>query len=366
VTSPDDAKYYFGREAELRWLFDRLQKKSSAHLFGERNIGKTWLMKMMTLPKFCQKPPDGFDEGYLFVSLSFQMEDADVLQPASVFRLLREELQERMTASVEVSETLPPFQQLKQTLKAALKNKQWVVFLLDEFESLIRENQNKRFYEHLRALADRGHCSFVTAALKEMKDLVDWQAIGSPFPNVVLPYEVGALTKKAARQLIMSGLPEELVEPMIKVAGCKPFALQEVCSCVWEKINNEGKSEAEALEECLSPIVLEIDTVSRTATWRGKPLKLTGAQFDVLTELAKQRVSPEPERICSRRQLARAVHDEKASRDDEGTPIDNRISEIRGALKGVGVSEEGTRELIKAVRGKGFILHLPPEQISVK
>ncbi|MCZ3378160.1 response regulator transcription factor [Rhizobium sp. AG207R] len=94
---------------------------------------------------------------------------------------------------------------------------------------------------------------------------------------------------------------------------------------------------------------LALHPTSRTAQWQGKPLELTGAEFNILEVLARNAGQLVPKQEISRRAFGRPL-----------TPFDRRIDvHISSVRQKLGTRDDGT-SWIRSVRGQGYQLVQEP------
>jgi two-component system response regulator CpxR len=96
---------------------------------------------------------------------------------------------------------------------------------------------------------------------------------------------------------------------------------------------------------------IELHPESRSVTCGGKPVNLTGAEFDLLHTFLRN-----PGKIISREDLTQAALGRPMSPMDRS--IDVHVSNLRRKLG----SYDGNHERIKAIRGSGYVYLLPGEQ----
>jgi two-component system response regulator CpxR len=94
---------------------------------------------------------------------------------------------------------------------------------------------------------------------------------------------------------------------------------------------------------------LVVDPAARRATWRGAPLDLTGAEFNLLEQLARN-----VGRVVSKEELSRRALGRKLTRYDRS--IDVHLAHLRAKL---GDLADG-RSPIQTVRGLGYQLLAEP------
>src|SRR5215467_9458937 len=96
---------------------------------------------------------------------------------------------------------------------------------------------------------------------------------------------------------------------------------------------------------------VELHPESRSVTCGGKPVSLTGAEFDLLHAFLRN-----PGKIISREDLTQAALGRPMSPMDRS--IDVHVSNLRRKLG----PYDGDQERIKAIRGSGYVYLLPGEQ----
>lgn len=96
---------------------------------------------------------------------------------------------------------------------------------------------------------------------------------------------------------------------------------------------------------------IELHPESRSVTCGGKPVTLTGAEFDLLHTFLRN-----PGKIISREDLTQAALGRPMSAMDRS--IDVHVSNLRRKLG----TYDGNYERIKAIRGSGYVYLLPGEQ----
>jgi DNA-binding response OmpR family regulator len=96
---------------------------------------------------------------------------------------------------------------------------------------------------------------------------------------------------------------------------------------------------------------VELHPESRSVVCSGKPVTLTGAEFDLLYTFLRN-----PGKIISREDLTQAALGRPMSPMDRS--IDVHVSNLRRKLG----SYNGDQERIKAIRGSGYVYLLPGEQ----
>jgi two-component system response regulator CpxR len=96
---------------------------------------------------------------------------------------------------------------------------------------------------------------------------------------------------------------------------------------------------------------VELHSESRSVVCSGRPVTLTGAEFDLLAAFLRQ-----PGKIISREELTQSALARPMSPMDRS--IDVHVSNLRRKLG----PYDGQQERIKAIRGSGYVYLLPGEQ----
>ena len=140
-------------------------------------------------------------------------------------------------------------------------------------------------------------------------------------------------------------------EPMDRVVGlelgaddylAKPFEPRELLARIKALLRRAGSQPGD--DEVLRFGRLEIDLGARVVRLAGKPVELTGHQFDLLVVLARA-----PGRVLSRDQIMDALKGHPLEAFDRS--IDVHISRIRAAIE----DDPKTPRRVLTVRGAGYV-----------
>lgn len=123
----------------------------------------------------------------------------------------------------------------------------------------------------------------------------------------------------------------------------KPFNPRELLARIKAIMRRTGSDERRADKVVVGS--LEIDTRSRRVSAAGKPLRLTGTEFELLRCLAET-----PGKVIPKEQLSQQVLGRKHMPYDRS--IDTHISNVRGKLADAGISQPS----IQSQRGVGYLL----------
>jgi len=226
VLEPDE---FFGRADELRDLYQRILRRQSVSLVGERRVGKSSLLNALRFQR--TRPEYDIPDAIKFVYFDMQFVSGD--EQSVIERLL--DLIEDETG---VREGSGRRRDIEPTLKTIQRRSMALVLLLDEF-NLLTENPNvpSTFYDLLRAIAGAFPVSYVTAYREGTVDalvagLREYGGL-SPFMNIFGVVYVGPLKAEDADALVLdlamdAGIEfsAEEVGRIQEIGGQLPFFLQ--------------------------------------------------------------------------------------------------------------------------------------------
>jgi hypothetical protein len=235
VRNPKD---FFGREEEIKGIYNHILALNSVSLFGERKIGKTSLLLHISHPQTLIKfrIPENILMFYIDVSSCF------FLKSSEVFRKFLECISSRITGEVKekadylLKEEYIYFQKFADIVKEINENNQKIVFLLDEFEKLSKIKKDDVF-QGMRYLAQMQDIAFVVSTLHDLKSLFGKKRFStSPFFNIFTNYQLHGLDESASRELITETFERGCqkinssdVDSIIRFSGTNPFFLKLTC-----------------------------------------------------------------------------------------------------------------------------------------
>ncbi|NES97333.1 MAG: helix-turn-helix domain-containing protein [Desertifilum sp. SIO1I2] len=258
ITQPP---YFFGRQKELRRIFDKLKGHplQNAAIIGKRRSGKTsllhYLKNITTTPaaqlrlnQKCDWLPHPENYCWIFVDLQ------------DVRRQSREGLLGYILECLEMP--IPNPCDLDQFMDAVSgKLHKPTVILLDEIGVGLQRcpELDDGFWESLRSLATnytQGNLAFVLATPESPIELARHTGHTSPFFNIFgYSATLGALTEPEARELIASSpipFPEDDIEWILAQSGRWPILLQILCRerlCTLEDGETGDNWREEALQQ---------------------------------------------------------------------------------------------------------------------
>ena len=253
---------FYGRKRELARLYARIgaSRPQSVSITGERRIGKSSLLWFLMQPEnIVQHISD--PDSVIFIFLDFQenremkVEDfcATLLDPLSK----------------QVPDVHPDggYDALLGAVQHLDERGYKLVILLDEFETITQNPSfDERFYDFLRALANRYNVAYITSSRRPLQYLCHSKQIaGSPFFNIFSSMHLRGFTEAEARELITTpsreaGTPlEPYTDFLVDVGGTYPFFLQIVCSSLLEYLQVEDELDDLGREEVCENILEEVE-----------------------------------------------------------------------------------------------------------
>ncbi len=242
------AEMFFGRENSLEHLCNSIIDGQSIAIIGPRRIGKSSLLTCCRSPEIQKRV--GYDLSDLLLIL-IDLEEHLQRTPDDFFAFVCEQLLQQSQGKFVLD--LPSgtggdqFSQLLYQIKSQGSHP---VLLLDEFDSIIRNPQfNPDFFSFLRAQANAGRVSYVTASLATLDQICHTGIVGSPFFNIFSHHNLGPLTEDAALELITipsnaanNPFTEQEIQFVLRLAGRHPFYIQRTCYFLFQqKLRSESK-----------------------------------------------------------------------------------------------------------------------------
>jgi len=233
----DDPRFFFGREREIRWVFQTLNSGSSVAIIGERAIGKSSLLQAIY-----QQAPNQLHSPRQPIYLNLQnVRDEDDFYGA--------------LCSLVSIETAKGY-----LLQRALESHR-LLLLLDEVEKMTWDGFTNQVRGQLRGLADGNNAPLrlVVAACTSLDTLFpDSQDknMTSPFKGICIEENLKQWDEKTSREFIASRLQadwltpvagpvnftEEEIAGLIAESGGSPQKLMQLCYKTYDRYLKDAKS----------------------------------------------------------------------------------------------------------------------------
>ncbi|TMC24311.1 MAG: ATP-binding protein [Chloroflexi bacterium] len=245
-----DLAMFFGRQYELRMLFNAIEKRQCFSIVGSRHIGKSSLLKFLANRELQQRY--GYDlHDRIFILTDWR--EYRQKTRADFFHTVCEQFLFQCRASITLQS--PPEQlcaqdRFKKLLEDVCEAGFRPVLLMDAFDKVTRNPHfDPDFFSFLRALAGiYDLISYVTASMKPLYEVCHSDAVASsPFFNIFQTCVLSSLTFEETQQLItvpagQTGLaftPAEL-EWVTTMAGSHPFYIQVACRHLFAEKARQG------------------------------------------------------------------------------------------------------------------------------
>jgi len=245
---------FFGRKNELIRIQNSIRQMRSISIVGERRVGKSSLLKLLSLPKIIQEYKLGKD----VIFCSADMQGFEDIEPEAFWKCMLKELAEKLPEALqtEVNTVLkknsfdpPSFRALFE--KLASKK---LIFLFDEFETLLQNPKfSKSFYGHLRWLSQNCPVSFITATCRELVyHCINDETKVSPFFNIFDNLVLRPFNDSESKELITTYLKghdiqftEAEKKKLITISGGYPEFLQMASSFLYYAYQNDVAKNSE-------------------------------------------------------------------------------------------------------------------------
>src|SRR5215469_8088132 len=246
-----DPSMFFGRQHELRMLYNAIEKRQCFSIVGSRHIGKSSLLKFLANRELQQRY--GYDlYDRIFVLTDWREYPQKTRE--DFFRSVCEQIISQSRTSVVLQSPPEHFcgeDRFKKLLEDVCGAGFRPVLLMDVFDKVTRNPDfDPDFFSFLRALAGiYDLISYVTASIKPLHEMSHSEAVASsPFFNIFQTCVLSSLTLEEAQELItipskQAGLefaPDE-VEWIIRLVGRHPFYVQVTSRCLFEEKVRQNK-----------------------------------------------------------------------------------------------------------------------------
>ncbi|MCP4548018.1 MAG: AAA family ATPase [bacterium] len=216
-----------GRKTQRDQIRAAVKRGQSVQLLGERRMGKTSLLRWVE--RFA---PRWQDRSVVSVNAHVGQSPEDLVLAIA----------EKRGQSAVTKETLEKF-----SVQGALKDLLPLLLLVDEASALVESEHrlNGRFLDTLREFCQSSELVWISAASRNLEDLIEKAGLKSKFLNDSKKVWVGELEDKAVQQLVGRLDNREAAEWAQKQAGRLAFGLQLFCDMVWQSppdINYEAIS----------------------------------------------------------------------------------------------------------------------------
>jgi len=225
---------FFGRENEMREIFQLIEQQQSIALIGERRAGKSSILNAISFLSYDSKLSQ--DVRFVFVNCLYA--------EGSPERRFIKHMLNQLTHELEIDKLPPERDSLFDAAEAARSKGYKLVILMDEIDVIVDNREiPKDLFSFFRAWSEGFHIPFViTSREGRIEPLLSFTSIGSPFWNSLKTVYVGPFTHAETMNLILTPaylcdqpFTPEQVEWIHQYGGHHPFFIQIAASCVFSQ-----------------------------------------------------------------------------------------------------------------------------------
>jgi Novel STAND NTPase 2 len=236
-----DLRMFFGRRDALRRLFASIRDQQCISLVGPRRIGKSSVLGALRSQELQTRfgfTLDAHVLAYIDTAAHTLKSYEDFLEFISA-QLIAQNQDRLFPLQAQPKRDVSQFRQFLEDIHALGF---YPVLLLDEFENIASQPQfTSTFFFFLRAQANMGMISYITASKDTLDKVCHANLAGSPFFNIFSTLRLGALTHSEAQELALlpaqgAGIPFSPTEAtwIANIAGRHPFFIQRACHFLFE------------------------------------------------------------------------------------------------------------------------------------
>jgi hypothetical protein len=262
LTTIREPEQFFGRTEALDYLYSEIVFRRCVSVVGIRRIGKSSLLRCMCLPQIQEAFRSLYNlEKYLLVFIDlgeFLSKTSDDFFLAVCTQLITQSTEHLV---LEMPQKVGGSDAFCQLLDEIQRQGFYPVLLLDAFHQVASNTHfDARFFSFLRAQANHGRVSYVTASIVPLDQCCHTSIEGSPFFNIFSVYRLGPLEEDEARHLLLKltasighSFTDEEAEMVFHLAGRHPFFIQRVAFCLlrakYQSYGSGTKVELEAYRD---------------------------------------------------------------------------------------------------------------------
>lgn len=230
-----DPQHFYGRLDVIDYLYSEIIARRCVSVIGTRRIGKSSLLFCLSLPSMQQKFATTYDlSKHILVYLDMGEFLSRTIEDFFTLVCTQLVVQTKDRVVLDPLLTFSGEERFWRLLEQLQDKGFYPVLLLDGFQKITRNKEfDPKFFAFMRAQANVGRISYITASITTLDKCCHAYVEGSPFFNIFLPYHLGPLTEEETRQLLTqpasaAGLPftEEEAKHILTLTGRHPFFIQ--------------------------------------------------------------------------------------------------------------------------------------------
>jgi len=223
---------FFGRHEALDYLFSEICAHRCVSVIGTRRIGKSSLLRLICDPTMQERFSSHYDLRKIlpiFIDLGeFLSKSCEDFFAAVSEQIVQQSMGRLHFVTPDDVSSDDRFWMLLEQVK---RQEFHTVLLFDAFHKITSNiNFDPKFFSFMRAQANHGRVSYITASITSLDKCCHPYIEDSPFFNIFIPYYLGPLTGDEARDLIIQPAtkagqlftPDEVKE-ILHLAGRHPF-----------------------------------------------------------------------------------------------------------------------------------------------
>jgi hypothetical protein len=249
VGPPVKPENFIGRANEVDQIYFRLQSAQmmSSSILGLQKSGKTSLLYYLADPKVKDKKMRQNADRIIIAYINMQEE---INTPRDFYRKMLSSVIRALSAQKGMPiNHLPAGDVLRGDVDAFLDQASVmglnIVFLVDEFDRVLRGKFDVSFLEGIRAWQGMKNLAWIFASHKRLETIGNEVGVpvGSPYYNIFVPPPIvlGAFTLAEAQQLILHPTPyaeidysDEEINELIRLSGRLPYVLQTAAAFAYQ------------------------------------------------------------------------------------------------------------------------------------
>jgi len=259
---------FIGREHELLFIFQQIEKQQPTSVIGENRSGKTWLLRYLMNESIRQRYIPG-EEAIIFL---YADAASGLHSPEEFIQYILAGIQEKVP-DLKLRARGSLQRQLYDCLDSMSP---WrLVLILDDFESIAGDGGFPLdFYTFLRLIASDRDVSFIITTRQELFRCLPQQVTNSPFANIFTTMRMGPFAEDDLEAFIAwgeerSGMPmSQWRQTLEDITGRFPYLLQLACHHYFEVWLGHGGLDQQQEQVALERYATEAQAYLRIM-WEG-------------------------------------------------------------------------------------------------
>lgn len=252
-----EAENFIGREDALDYLFAEIAAQRCVSIVGTRRIGKSSLLQCMCLAEIQRRFKQHYKHLQRCILVFIDLGEFSTRSSEDFFKTVCQQLinQGKSRLVLEMPDEESYADRFWQMLEQVQMQGYHTVLLLDAFHRVTSNTEfGPSFFSFMRAQANHGRVSYVTASIQTLDLCCHPYIEGSPFFNIFNVYHLGPFTQTEIRQLIeeparavQRPFNEQEILAIIQLAGRHPFFAQRIAYTLFQEKWSKPQPDESAL-----------------------------------------------------------------------------------------------------------------------